>query len=58
MTRKRYIKLLMGRYGYDRNAARHDARLIQEHQRMLELLNHHAKILNMTKENICAVASV
>lgn len=50
MTRKRFIKLLMGRYGCDRDAARNDAQLIQGYQHQRELTNRSAKTLGMPKE--------
>lgn len=43
MTRKRFIKLLMGRYGYDRNAARQDAQLKQDYTHQRDLTNRAAK---------------
>ncbi len=43
MTRKRFIKLLMGRYGYDRNAARQDAQLRQDYTHQRDLTNRAAK---------------
>lgn len=43
MTRKRYIKLLMGRQGYSRNEARRDARTVARHKALVDKNNHKIK---------------
>lgn len=44
MTRKRYIKLLMGKFSVSRNEARRDADMTPYFQNMREHLNHEAKV--------------
>lgn len=43
MTRKRYIKLLMGRQGYSRNEARQEARTVTRHKTLVDKNNHKIK---------------
>lgn len=43
MTRKRYIKLLMGRQGYSRNEARRDARTVARYKALVDKNNHKIK---------------
>lgn len=45
MTRKRYIKLLMGRQGYSRNEARRKARTVTRHKALADEDNHKSKSL-------------
>ena len=43
MTRKRYIKLLMGRQGYSRNEARRDARTVARRKALVDKNNQKIK---------------
>lgn len=43
MTRKKYIKLLMGRQGYNRNEARREARTVTRHKALVDKNNHKIK---------------
>lgn len=43
MTRKRYIKLLMGRQGYSRNEARREAHTVTRHKALVDKNNHKIK---------------
>lgn len=43
MTRKKYIKLLMGRQGYSRNEARREARTVTRHKALVDKNNHKIK---------------
>lgn len=43
MTRKRYIKLLMGWQGYSRNEARQEARTVMRHKALADEGNHKNK---------------
>lgn len=43
MTRKKYIKLLMGRQGYSRNEARRDARTVARHKALVDKNNQKIK---------------
>lgn len=43
MTRKRYIKLLMGRQGYSRNEARQEACTVTRHKALVDKNNHKIK---------------
>lgn len=43
MTRKRYIKLLMGRQGYSRNEARREARTVARHKALVDKNNQKIK---------------
>ena len=43
MTRKKYIKLLMGRQGYSRNEARREARTVARHKALVDKNNQKIK---------------
>ena len=43
MTRKRYIKLLMGRQGYSHNEARREARTVARHKALVDKNNQKIK---------------
>ena len=43
MTRKRYIKLLMGCQGYSRNEARREAHAVTRHKALIDKNNHKIK---------------
>lgn len=43
MTRKRYIKLLMGRQGYSRNEARRETQTVTRHKALVDKNNHKIK---------------
>lgn len=43
MTRKRYIKLLMGRQGYSRNEARQETQTVTRHKALVDKNNHKIK---------------
>lgn len=43
MTRKKYIKLLMGCQGYSRNEARREARIVAGHKALVDKNNHKIK---------------
>lgn len=44
MTRKKYIKLLMGRQGYSRNEARREARTVARHKALVDKNNQKIKL--------------
>lgn len=43
MTRKKYIKLLIGRQGYSRNEARREARTVARHKALVDKNNQKIK---------------
>ena len=43
MTRKKYIKLLMGRQGYSRNEAKREARIVARHKALVDKNNQKIK---------------
>lgn len=49
MTRKRFIKLLMGRFSMQCNEARRDVALVQLSQSRREESNHEAKLTGITE---------
>ena len=58
MTRKRYIKLLMGRQGYSRNEARRKARTVTRHKALADEDNHKSKSLGSPADRKRAIRSI